>query len=472
MTQTTEIGRPQMLRVATVWGTTILGVRLLERGQSFELAGDGDAVTALPDGVSVSPVPIRAGAGGWELDARGVVAGVLKLRGRDENPATLAEAGPIPILPGDYGLLQYGLYSLFFQYTTPGTPLTTRFNVETLALLALLSSGILHAGGLGLLRALMTPPPLNKPLELTNPDEYAALFGLTRPLMEEPPPPQPSNEKNGGGSGVKDPGAKDKKKQGGGQKIVGAEGKAGMKGKEDHTELPGDIKPVTHYGGLDEVLTSDTGKEMQQALKNIDTVANALGGLNSANVVLGSGPGTGLKGTGSGGGGTGAGVMFGSGTMQTGWGPGTGGGYGAGSGGPGGPGRGGNGLGGSGGGTGTGNGPGNGPGERGVAANTGGPPTHGGLSPEQVRRVVVAHTGALRACYEFEAQKDPTLRGGVTVAWTIDQSGAVTSASLAGSTIHNPRVEGCVVRQVKTFHFPSSDGSTQASFPFKFGVGG
>ena len=101
----------------------------------------------------------------------------------------------------------------------------------------------------------------------------------------------------------------------------------------------------------------------------------------------------------------------------------------------------------------------------------GGGASHGGLSPEQIRRVVVAHRGALQACYEIEAQKDPTLRGGVTAAWTIDASGAVTSASQAGSTIHNARVEGCVLRQVRTWHFPSSDGVSQATFPFSFGIG-
>jgi TonB family protein len=85
----------------------------------------------------------------------------------------------------------------------------------------------------------------------------------------------------------------------------------------------------------------------------------------------------------------------------------------------------------------------------------------------------MAHTGALRACYESEAQKNPSLRGGVTVAWQIDLSGNVSGASIASSTLGNPRVEGCVVRQVKTWRFPQSDASTQvAAYPFKFGVGG
>jgi hypothetical protein len=106
-----------------------------------------------------------------------------------------------------------------------------------------------------------------------------------------------------------------------------------------------------------------------------------------------------------------------------------------------------------------------------LQAGSGAGASHGGLDPEQIRRVVIAHRGALQACYEIEAQKDPTLRGGVTMSWTIDKTGMVTSATPAGSTIHNARVEGCVLRQVRAWHFPASDGSSQATFPFSFGIG-
>jgi hypothetical protein len=94
----------------------------------------------------------------------------------------------------------------------------------------------------------------------------------------------------------------------------------------------------------------------------------------------------------------------------------------------------------------------------------------GGLSREQVRRVVVANAGAVQACYEIEAQKDPALRGGVSIQWTIDAGGDVTDANLASSTLHSPRVEGCVLAQVRTWHFPSSDRAVTLTFPFVFGI--
>jgi hypothetical protein len=464
-----------VLRVAAAWGTTIVGVKMLQRGQDCVLGEVSGALAAMPDGLGAPPVPLRAVTGSWELDARGAVSGQLVLRGREENLIALAKTGaPISVLPGDYGLVQYGQFSIFFQYTTAAQPIADRFSLEPLVALSIFSSVVFHLGIIGLLIVNWTPDVYPMPAELVSPEDYAARFGLQRPLEDMNPPPAPSPDKGGGGSGVKDPGAKDPKKQGGGRKIAGAEGKAGMNGKEDHTELQGEIKPVTNYGGLSEAL-ADTGTDIKRTLNQIQSVTEALGGLNSNNVVLGSGSGTGLKGAGGGGGGTGAGVMFGSGTMDTGWGPGNGGGFGSGAGGPGGRGSGGFGSGGTGGGTGggngSGNGSGNGPGEHGVAGAGGAGPVHGGLSAEQIRRVVFAHKGALQACYEIEAQKDPTLKGGVSVAWTIDASGAVTSAGLAGSSIHNPRVEGCVLRQVKNWHFPSSDGVSQATFPFSFGIG-
>lgn len=465
---------PNALRVAAVWGTTVVAMKTLTRGESFLLGEGLGSELPIPDGIEMSPTPLKGGQGGWELDTRGCVAGLLTLRGRAEDPVAIARAGaPVPVMPGDYGLIQYGQFAIFFQYTSQPIAMSSFRGPEVLTVLAIFCSAILHLGLLGLVRTLMTPDQLAKPLELTNPEEYAARFGLRRAVVEPPPEPVAAGEDKGGGSGVKDPGAQDKKDQGGGKKIKGTEGKFGMNDKADHTQLPGEIKPTTHYGGLSDVLEGDTGKEIQNTLKSINTVSAALSGLNSSTVVLGGGPGTGLKGAGSGGGGAGAGVAFGSGTLDTGFGAGRGGGFGRGAGGPGGRGSGGNGKGGAGGGTGTGKGAGGGPGEKKVAVGAGKGASRGGLSQEQVRRVVMAHLGAVRACYESEAQRNPSLKGGVTVQWSIDPGGRVSSASLAGSSLNNARVEGCVVRQVKGWHFPTSETPTiVGGFPFKFGVGG
>jgi hypothetical protein len=459
-----------MLRVAAAWGTTIVGVQLLDVGRDCVLGDVSGALASMPEGLAASGTPLRAVGGGWELDTRGAITGKLMLRGREENVLGLARTGAaVPVVPGDHGLIQYGLFSIFFQYTSPAEPMRGRAPLDPLAILSLFSSLVFHLGIIGLLIINWTPPEYHLPPELA--PDLASQFHLNRALPEwQHAAVVGKDDKGGGGKDSKELGAKDTKKSGGGQKMAGNEGKGGLNGKEGHTELPGEIKPTTTYGGLSEAL-ADTGTDIRKTLSEIRTVADALGGLNSNNIVLGSGPGTGLRGTGSGGGGVGAGVMFGSGTMSTGWGPGMGGGFGSGAGA--GAGHGGGFGGGNGSGVGTGNGAGAGgsPGEHGVQGVGGGGAVHGGLSPEQIRRVVMAHQGALRACYEIEAQKDPTLRGGLAATWTIDAAGAVTSASVASSTIHNPRVEGCVVRQVRAWHFPASDGVSQATYPFSFGIG-
>jgi hypothetical protein len=97
--------------------------------------------------------------------------------------------------------------------------------------------------------------------------------------------------------------------------------------------------------------------------------------------------------------------------------------------------------------------------------------SRGGLSGEQVRRVVMAHLGAVRACYDSEVQRNPSLRGGVVLSWQILPDGTVSSPSLASSTINNQRVEGCVLRQLRGWHFPTSESQTIVpSFPFSFGL--
>jgi len=95
----------------------------------------------------------------------------------------------------------------------------------------------------------------------------------------------------------------------------------------------------------------------------------------------------------------------------------------------------------------------------------------GGLSQDQVRRVVMAHVGAIRACYESEAQRNPSLKGGIVLSWQITPDGAVSGPGIASSTLSNPRVEGCVLRQLRGWHFPASESPTIVpSFPFSFAL--
>lgn len=447
---------PIVLRAAAVWGTTVLSVCSLNTGESFEL-GDGDGATlAKPDGSLMSDMPLRAVASGWELDARGATGGLVTLRGRKENPADLARSGaPIPIVAGDHGLIQYGTFSVFFQFSHAPPALKNRTRLEWPVLLAFIFSLVAVCGGLALMWAITTPPPIPKPLELTSQRELELKFNL----KAQPPPPPKFGSKSDKGKGIPNPGAKDKKKSGGGRKMAHKEGALGRNADKNKTELPGEIR--NGLGGMSDVLNSDVGKQVRETLGTISSVADALGGLRSDRIVLGRGPGKGLHGTGSGGGGIGPGVPFGAGTLDTGWGPGKGGGYGSGHGGPGGRGAGGYGK------SGHGRGNGVGGGEHKVQG-VGNTRPGQGLTGAQIARVVDSRYGAFRACYEIASARNPNLRGSVSVAWSITPGGSVAGAHIAGSSLGNQRVEGCILRQFQRLHFPVADKPTGASWTFAF----
>jgi hypothetical protein len=273
----------------------------------------------------------------------------------------------------------------------------------------------------------MTPPPIVKPLELTSSDEYVARFGLRRASLE-PPMPVMHDADDARASGA--PAAKES----GAEKSSGAEGKRGPP-----TASPRARETRGPLGGASDAIRDTLG-----ALPSVNDV-RALGGTQE---LTGGSGGLSLHGGSDGGGG--ANPHFGNGgEMKTGWGAPHGGDYGHGQGD-------------------------HEPVVSGVPRLAPIIEEHHRrrLSAEQIQRVVVRHEGALRACYDTELTRDATVRGGVTIAWTITADGAVENASVAGSTINNVRVERCVLRQVKSWRFPESEApSAVTAYPFVFGLG-
>src|SRR5690606_32561969 len=94
----------------------------------------------------------------------------------------------------------------------------------------------------------------------------------------------------------------------------------------------------------------------------------------------------------------------------------------------------------------------------------------GGLTPEQILKVVKTRQRAIQACYSRELQRSKGLGGTITVAWKIDSAGFVSRAKVRTTTMRNGRVEDCIVRQVNSMKFPSpkGGGSATVNFPFIF----
>jgi hypothetical protein len=421
----------------------VLAVRHLTPGQVLRIGDASDALVARPEGAQVPEQPFSSVGNGWELDPRGATGGTLRLRGRDEAPEGLAKTGaPVPIVAGDYGLLQYGRFALFFQFTEPVRIAVARPRFDWGLVSSFALSLCMIGGAMLALRSLEPRKPMEKPLELTSVTELTERLRITPPL-EIP--------ESGGGSQKKS-----EEPSGGGKKMAQAEGQLGKRGPATVTKISG-ARPG--LGGVAEALSGSVGQQVQETLGSISSVAAALGGLNSDSLVMGSGSGTGLRGGGPGGGGDGpGGVPYGAGNLDTG-------GMGAGTG----TGPGGRGLGnGSGSGNGMGNGSGDGSGgERKLAGKDAAPPGSG-LSRDQINRVVMARSGAFRACYESALAGNPDLKGTVSIQFSISPGGSVQSASVGGSSLANPRVEGCMVRIFKRLHFPTADKGTSAGFPFVF----
>jgi hypothetical protein len=433
-----------VLRTAAVWGTFVLASRVLRTGQSLVMGDGDDALYAKPDASEGADLPIRAVGSGWELDARGVTGGLLHLRGRREDPSELARSGaPIPIVPGDYGLLMYGRLSLFFQFAHTAPAPKTRVRIDLPILLAFVFAVLTIGGSLLLLYMLYPHKELDRPIELVSREELEVKFKFTPPPPE--PEPAPGAEAEGAaGAKAKTP-----------DKAAGSPKKApGPKRPSPEPPSPGAGAPGAS-SAMTEVLHGAVGKEVLDTLGTISSVSEALGGLEAAGLVLGGGSGgVGLRASGDGGG-QGGTALFGSGTLDTGFGSGAG--------------VAGNGRGRKGSGTGTGSAGSGSGGERRLAAASVSAPGQG-LTEEQISRVVRARAGAFRACYESAVARDPKLQGGITVSFTVSPKGE-TTARIAKSSLANARVESCVLRMFNRLHFPSADKPTSANWPLVFRPG-
>jgi len=191
------------------------------------------------------------------------------------------------------------------------------------------------------------------------------------------------------------------------------------------------------------------GSSLSNLLSNeTSDVEQAVTGLQGAKLAMGKGTGLAAAGTGLGGGGTTFGKIGATGNLDVGTGRGRG--------------R---------------RGPNLGSGhERQVSAglDTGSPDAEGGLSKDQVMRVVRSHAAAIKYCFDKEFQRNPHLNGRIDLFWVIHTNGTVDRVKVAKSAMNNDAVEGCMLRTVKAWQFPKADADTIVqSFPFFFkGTGG
>ena len=97
----------------------------------------------------------------------------------------------------------------------------------------------------------------------------------------------------------------------------------------------------------------------------------------------------------------------------------------------------------------------------------------GALEKDAVERVVAEHINEVKWCYEQERAKNPTLRGRVSVQFTVAQTGGVSDSKVQSSTIANPALEACVSRCPRRWQFPKpKDGQpATVTYPFELPLG-
>ncbi|MDZ7343277.1 MAG: AgmX/PglI C-terminal domain-containing protein [candidate division KSB1 bacterium] len=85
-------------------------------------------------------------------------------------------------------------------------------------------------------------------------------------------------------------------------------------------------------------------------------------------------------------------------------------------------------------------------------------PTNGSVTrdPEKIREQVLAHNPAIQDCYRYQLKNNPTLKGKITVRFTINPSGHVINAQVYSSSftsdsmpIELPEMEDCILNKVR-----------------------
>jgi tetratricopeptide (TPR) repeat protein len=94
----------------------------------------------------------------------------------------------------------------------------------------------------------------------------------------------------------------------------------------------------------------------------------------------------------------------------------------------------------------------------------------GGLTADEVGRIVRRHWNEIKDCYERDLPANPALTGRVIVYFQIGPSGDVIQAIIADTELHNPDVERCMLRNVRWWRFPNprGHGVVNVRYPFVF----
>jgi outer membrane biosynthesis protein TonB len=348
-----------------------------------------------------------------------------------------------PLATSDWGIVgldEAGEVAFFFQFVGPGVTVgPDRSWLDRFLAQALIFSAVVH---IALLILAFLATDAEDFLDVDPPPSAA----IAKILLEPPPEPLPPEEKKP----KQDP--RKVREEDASKRAAGKEGKIGNPdSKIEKTVIPKGPKDqivakVSNTGLLGVLKKNNQSQALKTLLSDTPdaTMTTAMAGLKGAQLAIGRGTGgMSTRGDGPGGGGKGNGQLLGVGDLAVG-----GGGHGAHA---------------------NGNGPGHVAKELKVAVTAGTPSTDGGLSREQILKVVMSHQAAIQFCYEKELQRFPHLAGKVVIDWKVNLDGRVEANKIGSSSLGNPSAESCMSRQVKNWQVPKPNGVIcNVSFPFFF----
>lgn len=456
------------LRASYVWYDEVMADTVLLEPEEITIGtAPGTTFVTPPDlGLPPSYAVLRPGRAGYVLTLSVNMGGKICLQGREMSVAEFVSGGggtgtggqsgsfrATAVAPGDWGVIsldEEGHHTLFFQFVKADPPIPkSTWRDSELLLPAIAFSVFLHAAFL--VYAFWYFQERGDGFTFPGNRELVAGYIVNRP---EQIPEEPDAVQEGTKDGDEDPSS-----------TAGDEGKQGGEGDKERKRDP---KP--DKGEKDKplpksiqiaALSTRSRKILEKAArrggidKRLGQATARLQGLANNGSLMGYGPGHG----------TGVGPGHGTGTTRRGQ-----------FGGPGGGGK----------GShdrvtarampeGKGRGPKGLPGGKGHkmtgVVKPGRPGGKlGGLTHEQILRVVRAHKNAIRTCYDRELQRTRGLGGKIVIRWKITADGAVRGAKVRSSSMRNGRVEDCIVRRVARMKFPKPKNGVTAvvNFPFIF----
>lgn len=89
-----------------------------------------------------------------------------------------------------------------------------------------------------------------------------------------------------------------------------------------------------------------------------------------------------------------------------------------------------------------------------------------GRDPEEVMKVVNSHASAIEYCYQRALRRDPSLKGKVSVRFTIQPSGSVSKVEIIESTFGDASIDRCISTKIKSWRDfgPIDPGKGEAIF--------